>query len=73
MTFQKVAKIIAEYRDMPESDISLETTFEELGLDSLDTVELIMNFEDEFQISIEVDESLKNIADVVNLIDNFNK
>ena len=69
MTFEKVAKIIAENRDIDVSEITMETTFESLGLDSLDTVELVMSFEEEFGISIEVDENLKNVSDVIKLIE----
>ena len=43
MTFEKVAKIIAEYKDIDVSTIKPESTFQELGIDSLDTVELIMS------------------------------
>ena len=69
MTFEKVAKIIAESKGISEGEITMETTFEELGFDSLDTVELVMNFEEEFGVAIEVNEALKSVADVVNLID----
>ncbi len=69
MTFEKVAQILADYKDMDASEIKLESTFTDLGLDSLDTVEIIMNLEDEFGISIEMSEDLKTVADVVALID----
>lgn len=69
MTFEKVAKIIADNRGIEESEITMETSFEELGFDSLDTVELVMNLEEEFSISIEINENLKTVADVVTLID----
>ena len=54
---------------MDASEIKMESTFADLGLDSLDTVEIIMNLEDEFGISIEMSEALKTVADVVALID----
>lgn len=69
MTFEKIAEIIAENRGIDVSEIKMETSFEELGFDSLDTVELAMNLEEEFGKSIEVNENLKTIADVVKLID----
>jgi acyl carrier protein len=69
MVFEKVAKILADYKGCEEDDIKLETSLEELGLDSLDTVELIMSFEEEFEISIEADESLKTVNDIVSLIE----
>lgn len=69
MTFEKVAKIIAENREIEQEKLSMETTFESLGFDSLDTVELAMSIEDEFGTAIEVSESLKTIADLVAIID----
>ncbi len=69
MTFEKVAKILADYKDMDVSEIKPESSFADLGLDSLDTVEIIMNLEDEFGVSIEMNEDLKTVADVVSLLD----
>ena len=69
MTFDKVCKVISENKDIDQSEIKLESTLEELGLDSLDTVELIMAFEDEFGITIEVEEGVKTVGDLVSLID----
>lgn len=69
MTFEKVAKIIAEYKDIDVSTIKPESTFQELGIDSLDTVELIMSFEDTFGGTIEMSQDLKTVQDIVNLID----
>lgn len=69
MIFEKVAELIAKNRDIDVDEISPETTFEALGFDSLDTVELLMEFEDEFGVTIEVEEGLKTVADVVALIE----
>ena len=69
MTFEKVAKIIAEYKDIDVSTIKPESTFQELGIDSLDTVELIMSFEDTFGGTNEMSPDLKTVQDIVNLID----
>ncbi len=69
MTFEKTAKILAEYKDIDVSEISPDSTFEDLGLDSLDTVEIVMSLEDEFGISIELDSSLKTVRELVELID----
>ncbi len=65
MIFEKVAKVIAEYKEMDINEIKLESTFEELNLDSLDTVELVMKLEDELGVTIEMDENLKTVNDVV--------
>ena len=50
MVLDKVKKILAEYKGIDEAIIQPETSMESLGIDSLDTVELVMNLEDEFDI-----------------------
>ncbi|MVB11465.1 Acyl carrier protein [Caprobacter fermentans] len=69
MVFEKVAKILAEHKEIEVSEIHPESTLEELGLDSLDTVDLIMQFEDEFNVSLEMDEKIKTVGDIVKLIE----
>jgi len=60
----KVTSIIVEKLGVEESDITAEASFiNDLGADSLDTVELIMEFEKEFDITIP-DEEAENIASV---------
>lgn len=67
--FEKVQKVIAEYKEMPTEEIQETTTFEELDLDSLDMVELIMQIEEKMGISVEIDEELKTVGDVVRHIE----
>ncbi len=69
MVFEKVAEILAEYKDIDAADIKMESTFEELGVDSLDTVELVMSFEEEFNVTIEMNDELKTVGDIVKLIE----
>ena len=60
----KVKKIIIDKLAVEESNITAEASFtNDLGADSLDTVELIMEFEKEFNISIP-DDQAENIATV---------
>jgi acyl carrier protein len=74
MTFEKVAALIAENKDLNMADIRAESTFEELGFDSLDTVELVMIFEEEFDISIDLEgKEVKTISDLVALIEALKK
>ena len=62
--FLKVTDILEEELSADVSDVNDESSFEEdLGADSLDTVELIMEFEKEFNISIP-DDQAENIATV---------
>lgn len=61
---QKVTQIIIDKLGVEESEINNEASFtNDLGADSLDTVELIMEFEKEFNISIP-DDQAENIATV---------
>ena len=69
MTFDKVAKMLAEYKDIDVSTIKPESTFEELEVDSLDMVELVMNMEGEFGVTIEMNENLKTVGDITKYIE----
>ncbi len=65
----KVKKIISEQLGVPEGDVKPEASFvNDLGADSLDTVELVMALEEEFGIEIP-DEDAEKIATVQNAID----
>jgi acyl carrier protein len=65
----KVKKIIAEQLGVEEGEVTSQASFiDDLGADSLDTVELIMAFEEEFGIEIPEEEAEK-IATVQNAID----
>lgn len=69
----KVKEIIVDKLGVDESEISPEASFtNDLGADSLDTVELIMEFEKEFNISIP-DEEAENIGTVGQAIDFLEK
>jgi len=57
---EKVVEIIAEQMGAEKSEITRETSFiNDLNADSLDTVELVMEFEDEFDMSIPDEEAEK--------------
>lgn len=71
-TFDKVKQITVEQLSVDEAEVSMESAFiDDLGADSLDIVELIMAFEEEFNIEIpdEVAEKLRTVHDAVELID----
>lgn len=69
-TNQKVIAIIAEKLSIPASNITPESTFKDFGADSLDIVEIIMNFEEAFGIEIKDEdaEKIKTIAQAIDLI-----
>ena len=69
---QRVKKIVAEQLGVNEADIKNESTFVDyLGADSLDTVELVMALEEEFECEIP-DEEAEKITSVQQAIDYVN-
>lgn len=67
---EKLIAIIAEYLGKDASEIEADATFEDLGLDSLDIAELVMQIEDELGVSIELSAELNNIDKLVEYIEN---
>lgn len=71
-TFEKVKKIVAEQLEVDSDKVKPESTFaEDLGADSLDTVELVMALEEEFGIEIP-DEAAEKIDTVQAAVDFIN-
>ena len=72
-TEEKVKKIVMDHLGIEESKISLASKFiDDLGADSLDTVELVMAFEEQFDIEIPDDaaETILTVQNAVDFIDN---
>lgn len=73
---QKVKSIIVEKLGVEESEVAIEASFtNDLGADSLDTVELIMEFEKEFDISIPDDqaEKIQTVGEAISYIEENKK
>ncbi|MCX7971314.1 MAG: acyl carrier protein [Negativicutes bacterium] len=71
-TFDKVKDIVVEQLTVDEDKVTMDASFiDDLGADSLDIVELIMAFEEEFDVEIsdEVAEKIKTVKDAVDYID----
>ena len=69
--FEKVSKIIVEQLGVDPKEVTMDASFiDNLGADSLDIVELVMAFEEEFNIEIPDDEaeSISTVGDAVNYI-----
>ena len=64
MYFNAIANVIAERTDCDVSTIKPESTFTELGIDSLDTVELLMSLEDVIGVEIELDQKVETVDDL---------
>ena len=54
--------------DLDPDTITEQSSFKDLEMDSLDMVEIVMDMEDEFDITIETSEGLETIADLIELI-----
>lgn len=71
-TFDKVKAIVVEQLGVDEAEVTIDSTFiDDLGADSLDIVESIMAFEEEFNVEIpdDVAEKIKTVKDTVEYID----
>ncbi len=68
-TEAKVIEVLAEHLDMDASEMTTETTFEDLGVDSLDVAEIVMEMQDVFDIEIETEKVGKSVKEVAAYID----
>lgn len=71
MVFDKVKKIIVDQLDVEEDKVTEAASItDDLGADSLDVVDLVMSFEEEFDIEIPDDqvEKIKTVGDIVKFI-----
>lgn len=74
-TFNKIAKIISNQLGIDQSSVTMESTLDSLGSDSLDLVEIVMKIEDE--LGVEIDDSqieqLKTVGQTVDYINSLIK
>ena len=73
---EKIVNLIAEKLGKNPSDIKMTSRLiEDLGADSLDVVELIMTFEDEFGIALPDEDvsKMKTVDDIISYIENMKK
>ena len=73
MIFEKLQGIMEENLSIERDEIKLDSTFQSLGIDSLDTFQLIIGIEEEFGIEVESPENMKTIKDVVEYIEEKTK
>ena len=74
--YEKVKEVLTEQLQIPEENISEDASFQEdLGADSLDVVELVMQFEEAFDIQIpdEDAEKIKTVKDAIDYIEKNQK
>ena len=69
MVFEKVAEMLANHLSIEQDSIKMETTFEELGVDSLDTVEMVMDLEESLGIELELEKKVESVGELVAIIE----
>ncbi len=70
--FEKIKRIVVEQLGRKPEEVTMDTSFADLEVDSLDVVELIMSLEEEFEINISDEEAMSfaNMRDLVEYIQN---
>ncbi|SHH93942.1 acyl carrier protein [Sporobacter termitidis DSM 10068] len=66
--FERIVNLIKENINDTES-ITEDTTFESLGIDSLDTVEMVMQLEEELGIEIELEEKMATVGELAKYVE----
>ena len=67
--FEKIQSYLAAQLDISADEITRETTFESLGIDSLDTVEMVMDLEQELGVELEIEEKIATVGELVDFVE----
>ena len=67
--FEKIRSYLASELDISEDEIPRDTTFESLGVDSLDTVEMVMDLEQELGVELEIEEKIATVGELVDFVE----
>ena len=67
--YQKIVDTIVDAKGIDPDTIHYSSTFKDLNVDSLDIAEMVMTLEDEFGITIELEEGVATVQDLVDLIE----
>jgi len=66
---EKLVKLLSQHLGVDTDEIKAEATFESLGIDSLDTVELIMELEEELGVELDLDEEVSTVGALATFIE----
>lgn len=69
MVTEKIKTLLVEKLECDASKIAADTILTDLGIDSLDITELVMDLETEFNVEIELSENIKTIADLAKAVE----
>mgnify|MGYP004491385353 FL=1 len=66
--FQAIAELIAERNDSDPAEVTRNTRFQDVGIDSLDTVEMLMNLEDKIGVEVELSQKVETVGELVDYV-----
>ena len=66
--FRAIAELIAEHNDSDPAEVTRNTRFQDVGIDSLDTVEMLMNLEDKIGVEIELSQKVETVGELVDYV-----
>ena len=69
MKFEEIREIICEQLEVTPEEVTLETTFEDLGADSLDLFQVVIEIEEKYGIQLENAENIKSVKDAVDYVE----
>ncbi|MBE6050651.1 MAG: acyl carrier protein [Clostridium sp.] len=69
MIFEEIRDVICEKLEVEKEEVAIDTTFEELGADSLDLFEVVIELEEKYNIELEDAEKIKTVADAVKYVE----
>ena len=70
---EKLIKMLAEYRNIPENEVETDIPFSKMGLDSLDMAEFVMKLEEELNISLQISKKYDTLDKFAEYIESVSK
>ena len=67
--YAKLTEVLADHTGRDASEFTRDTTFESLGIDSLETVEMVMELEEELGVELELEEKVSTIGELVKFVE----
>ena len=67
--FEKICDYLSKQLDIAQESINEDTTFESLGIDSLDIVEMVVDLEDELGIELELNDKITTIGELAEFVE----
>jgi len=67
--FERICEYLSKQLDVPVDEIREDTTFESLGIDSLDIVEMVVDMEDELGVELELNDKITTIGELAEFIE----